>query len=899
MFMRLRGHTCTYCQTIEEAHYKRHIGIAEKIRGLYESCGEVEWTIIPSEPYDRGRTTEPGDCQIANKSSDSDPSNTSEDTPTSKRERKDAKSLARAASRSRVINQDEIQYVDSVLHMADGSNDSEGPRNPEEIEEIEKHLRYHAQVYNTQPDRRGLRKLAQFPDADVDFDAEMERVLEIFRITQLVKRNTRNRGLQGRDMKNFEALVEEFKCAVVEDIVLVKKDMLEVRMRRAGYMRYTNRTAVTRVEDRYVDKDWRTGERLTSSASDSSGSNTPLEEVNSKYRIDNVPSTPQQLPPSRGPDRRHLETIHMRVTGEDGLPGAVIEPYSAPLLNLRPDPTPTRKPFALKVVISDGRDKGNSPHTHGSGRNRKTPPACNGWQNIASGLKTTLPLTAPSSSALPAKISIGAELSQRVPGTRSSTAFHGLPYNVEREEALSTKTAPSVQAAANETISSSRAPEEFVSHASQPVADASPTHPVVSQKKKAKKEREAKRKAKKLAIQEEPLDDSPGFDGTSVSPLPLGLDIKENPCIESSMEPDSMNKRHKHTEAAAACTTQDNADVDKTEMADLEPTSLEPDEDVSSTAMPTTDHGKHLHWHRFTRNLIVDQLTPPSMIHWHTPPNGSPENAAPCAFERHDKPDCPFHDSFFDPESTCACCAYRKDICHLTYPGVDECSFGPLDRLHCERLLRMYENDSKTQGRLMLVDDVLLDYLLLTSSSQFGVHVTDTMPKALAREYTELFDKCKGPGPLIQQERLYQRLATKNRVLKHKVSSQQLHKMQLTFEPKDGTYTCYCHTQVVSGSKPEDTIVCSHRDCTNLFFHRACVKQRHLDNVSRWYCTTCADEMKELARDILLASGDCDDDGEELPCEIRDQLFKYMRDIPDNVFERVKSRVVAMKGVKI
>jgi len=280
--MRLRGHTCAYCLTIEEAHHKRHFDIAEKIRCVYESCGEVDWTIIPCFAHERGRPREPGDHRAVNKDSDLSP--TLDDTPTSRREKKNAKSLARAANRSRVITQDEILYVGDVLHPADGACDSDSPRNPEEVDEIERHLRYHAHVYNTQADRRGLQKFVQFPDADVDFDGTMERILETFRITELIKRNTRNRGLHGRDMKRFELFVEEFKRAVVEDIVLVKKDVLEIRMRRAGYMRYTNKTAVSRVEDRYIDKDWKTGERLASSASDSSGATTPLEEVSATCR---------------------------------------------------------------------------------------------------------------------------------------------------------------------------------------------------------------------------------------------------------------------------------------------------------------------------------------------------------------------------------------------------------------------------------------------------------------------------------------------------------------------------------------------------------------------------------------------------------------------------------------
>jgi hypothetical protein len=131
--MRLRGHTCKYCMGIDEQHYKRHHEIAERLRTVYESCGEVDWNIVPdeSELDERGRTKDPGD----------------EDTPTSKRERKDAKRLARAASRSRVITQDEIRYIDSIVHSAEGitSNEADGPRNPEEIEEIERQLRVSAE----------------------------------------------------------------------------------------------------------------------------------------------------------------------------------------------------------------------------------------------------------------------------------------------------------------------------------------------------------------------------------------------------------------------------------------------------------------------------------------------------------------------------------------------------------------------------------------------------------------------------------------------------------------------------------------------------------------------------------------------------------------------------------
>jgi hypothetical protein len=135
-------------------------------------------------------------------------------------------------------------------------------------------------VYNTQPNRRGLKKLAEDPaETDVDFSAEMDRILETFRITELLKRNTKTKGLLGKELKTFLTLVEDFKQAVIEDIVQVKKDGAETRMRRAGYLRYTNMSSYRIVEDRYATKDWKTGEKFQSSGSDSSGVVTPTEEI--------------------------------------------------------------------------------------------------------------------------------------------------------------------------------------------------------------------------------------------------------------------------------------------------------------------------------------------------------------------------------------------------------------------------------------------------------------------------------------------------------------------------------------------------------------------------------------------------------------------------------------------
>jgi hypothetical protein len=151
-----------------------------------------------------------------------------EDSQVSKREKKDAKCLARAAGRARFVTQDEISYVNSVLHAAEsGLCSDDGPASLEEMQLIEEHLRYNANVYNRQSSRRDLKKFAKIPDVDVDFDAEMQRILDKFRITELAKRNFRNRGLHGKELKVFEELLETFKRVIVEDLVLIKKDAME------------------------------------------------------------------------------------------------------------------------------------------------------------------------------------------------------------------------------------------------------------------------------------------------------------------------------------------------------------------------------------------------------------------------------------------------------------------------------------------------------------------------------------------------------------------------------------------------------------------------------------------------------------------------------------------------
>ena len=202
--------------------------------------------------------------------------------------------------------------------------------------------------------------------------------------------------------------------------------------------------------------------------------------------------------------------------------------------------------------------------------------------------------------------------------------------------------APSVQAPSHVTVSSaSRVPEQFINPDGGFVGKMPYSHPIVSRKKKSKKEREAKRKTKKLMRPEVILP----MDTTDV--ITEGVADKEG---DTAVRESILGKYENldNTKAAvglstseAPCKIKKNIDVGSEPSSDL--TIMKQEEIELPVAPIVTSHGKHLHWLRYTRHLVVDQITPPFMTPWHAPSDGIPNNAAPCAFERNNEPDCPFH----------------------------------------------------------------------------------------------------------------------------------------------------------------------------------------------------------------------------------------------------------------
>jgi flagellar biosynthesis chaperone FliJ len=242
--------------------------LAERLYDIYEAGGQADWKIVPTPP-------EPLIRKYPAKKIE---------TPTSKRERKKKKCLAKATSRPSVVTQDEIQYIKSVIHTTGISSSNHVPSNLEEVEDIERQLQLNTRSRNEQTTRKASESSNKSHDATLGFSAELKRILNELRVAELIKRNDRNRGLRGKELRIFNTFVEAFQSRIMDDLVLVEKDRLEIEMRRAGYMRYTTKTSHSILEDRYKERDWKTGRKIVILSDSSDGTVSPLDSQSADLR---------------------------------------------------------------------------------------------------------------------------------------------------------------------------------------------------------------------------------------------------------------------------------------------------------------------------------------------------------------------------------------------------------------------------------------------------------------------------------------------------------------------------------------------------------------------------------------------------------------------------------------
>jgi hypothetical protein len=181
-------------------------------------------------------------------------------------------------------------------------------------------------------------------------------------------------------------------------------------------------------------------------------------------------------------------------------------------------------------------------------------------------------------------------------------------------------------------------------------------------------------------------------------------------------------------------------------------------------------------------------------------------------------------------------------------------STGPYNRLHGEKLLAMYQQDKHFKDRIMLVDSDIVSYFLLDPIYRAKNRSGLLVPKRLANEYDEFADGYR-PGPLMEQEKLFEHLWTKNNLVKRQISRTMLLDFQKKYEHTNAPVMCYCRGQVSEHSPIQQAVECAHRDCQTKYFHKSCIKKLGVDKVSRWYCTRCEQKMQTLVYHTLRDMG--------------------------------------------
>ncbi|KAF2020115.1 hypothetical protein BU24DRAFT_477254 [Aaosphaeria arxii CBS 175.79] len=257
MFLLGRTRSCTYCKDIDEDHHQKHLGIAGKLRQIYEMLG-LDTFIIPPDVVQAQQRRPSGETREQEDDKPTDKTKGLSLRPT-KKERKEIKKREKAALRPKVVTQDEIEYLGVVLHgTADGPVCLNDPTSPGEADDMEKLLAEKAKAYN-ESGRRGSRRLSDAVlTGAFDFGVEVERILGDLK---LPNGRPKNKGHSGKEQKAFDEEILNLKEAIVDDLLYLKGVQLHTSMRRAAFLRYTNRTSNDIISARHEDWDWKTGER--------------------------------------------------------------------------------------------------------------------------------------------------------------------------------------------------------------------------------------------------------------------------------------------------------------------------------------------------------------------------------------------------------------------------------------------------------------------------------------------------------------------------------------------------------------------------------------------------------------------------------------------------------------
>jgi hypothetical protein len=282
------------------------------------------------------------------------PSNENGNGHCKKKEKKEAKRLERAANREKVTTMQDYEYLDGILHPpVDNRSAIEAAANLDEVQERENRLRQAAELYvNQMAPLPRIQGKGKSQAGDIDWGNEIGRIFDALGITPLIRKNEKNRGLRGNDLKRFNKLVSKLTDYLIEDFVQIKRDEMEVDMRREAFCRYAGIQAYHTLLQRYgpdgEGRDWATGliTKREDKFEESTGPVTPPDGVTEQasYHVKRS---------SEGPKPTHQQMATKTV------PGPVVASVSV-TLNGRTPKKPLTPVFVFCVPKKPTKDV---PHT--------------------------------------------------------------------------------------------------------------------------------------------------------------------------------------------------------------------------------------------------------------------------------------------------------------------------------------------------------------------------------------------------------------------------------------------------------------------------------------------------------------------------------------------------------
>lgn len=834
MFMRRKGHTCGYCTSIDEAHERRHNEIAEQLQGIYKIADET-MAIIP------------GNDREAKGAESSAPELLEEQLK--KRERKEKKRLAKAANRSTVVTLEDRRHIAQVLHEDKEGQDLIEPKNQEEVAEIEKQLRHNANAY-LQEEKQKLSSftvLVKVPgDDNIDFESEMARILGEFRITDLLSRNLKNRGLVGKEQKEFDSSVRALKQSIIDDLLLVKKVELETRMNRAAYLRYTGWSSFEVLQERYAGKNWSTGEKIVDAT----------QEVPASYEA---------------PDNVTHSAVRGRGTGEKNL----AEEPSTPAKSSEVDNRHLTQTFRVVGGSNEDRDESPSPWVHRSPahpRTLSTPktlvltmrPSEARWVDEKEEEKTEPTGSLSDLTTTPRRTSkADKRVSRPRSANRTTTESTKSPAPVDNQSAESTE---------------AQLPRNVLSGPTE-------TPPLVGRKKKdKKKKREAQRKARRAAEKPE----EPEYEPEDVSKDDFKSEELPTPETTSEVEGDNVeqdgSQKQLTTPEPKSATTASPVQSEmpssdsygdfetapsspqsfhsaasfgadrRTEMVSLppsydslmpsvaspSPSAVLPTPSAAATSAPETlviKDRRWIDWLHFTDQFQVECVLPPEQHHQDCE-HEHMHLIQDCVFKATRTPDCPMHmhgpyapDYYPDAEDF-----------FVVYPADSPCQIGPFNLSRAFHVREQLNKFNLFHAKLM----VLNREIFLSAMTNFST-------PGLQQEE----DAWNGSGSDSPLKRVIDTYKTLRRIHRRHNSPVTVELLREALKDLDDFPShlsmCYCGAQIPEVFDPDMMIIaCAHRACERKIFHVKCVRPyANFANTTRWYCNRCDWKMHLEAERLL------------------------------------------------